>query len=345
MKSTMKLIFFITLFAGFSLAYSQPPSGGRMLLDAVDKTDEIIRRAREVVMESGSDRADQLLVVAERLQKMAKELAFQAVNNSNTDMGERAGRITMDARQRAEQAIAITHQSEENEDYVRRRLERTDDLIRRISENLGSEAQSNIGTIFETARDRQGRAQELFRNRQLKMALQLTIQTEKSLEKLADRARGYTASKKRYLELSERYVMLSEQMAATGVAKQSEANGQVASADQLHTQAETMAENDNFVRAEQVMEKAVEMLSRLTETAREPAKVKSALENLQSRADDVREKVASSNNATVQDLYQKALDHLAKASTLNHSGNFEAAAAQLQAARELLSRVTAGLGD
>jgi len=344
MKFAITLFLAITIFAAFSIGHTQPGSG-RLLLDAVDKTDAVISKAREVVTESGSDRANQLLVVAQRLQQMAKELAYQAINGSNLVMGARAGRMTLNARLRAEQAIAITRQSEENEDYVRRRLDRTDDLIQRITQNLGSDAPANILTLLDAARERQGRAVELFRNRRLKMALRLTIQTEKSLDKQADNAGGYSVARKRYQELSDRYLALSEQIDASDKSMSSDVQKQVAAADQFRDQAETMAENGNFARAEQTLEKGVEILSRLTESAREPAKVKGALENLKNRADGLNDKVIASGNSATKNLYRTALEHIEKASDLYRSGNFEAAAAQLQAARELLNQVASSLGD
>jgi hypothetical protein len=345
MKLTITLLVVLIVTAGFSVAYAQPGNNGRMLLDAVEKTDAVISKARDVVTESGSDRANQLLVVAQRLQRMAKELAYQAISGSNLAMGARAGRMTLNARLRAEQAIAITRQSEENEDYVKRRLDRTDDLIQRISQNLGSDIPPNIRTLLDAARERQQRAVELFRNRRLKMALQLTIQTEKSLDKLADNAGGYSIAKKRYQELSDRYQALTEQINGSDGQVPSDVQKQIAAADQFRDQAEAMAENGNFIQAEQTLAKGVELLSRLTETAREPAKVKSALESLKNRADGLNEKVTKSGNAAAKSQYRTALEHLEKASDLYRSGNFEAAAAQLQAARELLNQAASSLGD
>jgi hypothetical protein len=57
------------------------------------------------------------------------------------------------------------------------------------------------------------------------------------------------------------------------------------------------------------------------------------------------EKISSSGNSSAKNIYQSALDHLEKAASFYRSGNYEDAAAQLQAARELLNQAASSLGD
>lgn len=314
------------------------------LMETVGKTQDIIEEAKEAVSESGSERARNQLAMAIRLQKAAREMIESAVLFSDA-LGMQVGKYTLGARGRAQRAIAITQQAEENEDYVRGRLERTDELIRQAVEESGDEMPPGLKALIDTAKDQQERARELFRDRRLKASLQLTLQTERSLIRAMERQGTHVRAQKRYQAQLDRYIQLREQIGPGDETGHSEVGELVKNAEALREQAEKLAEQERYGRADKIISQAVESLSREAERLREPAKIKAALDNLGLEMERIRNRVASSNAPGIKEQFRNAEQHISKASDLYAQGNYEAAAAQLQAARQLMHRIARTLGE
>jgi hypothetical protein len=315
------------------------------LASEVGKTDDIIDRAREAVSESGSERARNQLVMAVRLQKMARDLLGRSFSEIDNALAMQIGKYTISARRKAQQAVAITRQAEENEDYVRRRLERTSDLIRRLWEELGDDAPPGIRVLLDTAEDQRERAEELFRNRRLRAALQLAMQVEKSLQQALEQQGGYQRAQKRYLAQAERYLSLQEQIQLAGPDDRPDIAGALINAEQLRVQAENLAAENRYGRADKTMTRAVEALTRAAERLREPAKIKAAQQRLEKEAERIRERLQATGNSQLLARYRNARQHLDKASEMYQQGDYKAAAAQLQAARQVLHGIMRVLGE
>jgi len=312
---------------------------------AIDKTDEIIQQAREVVAESGSERARNQLAMAVRLQGMARDIIVNMLHDLNDTRVTQIGKYTMSARLKAQRAIAIVRQEEENEDYVRRRLEKTDQLIRQVSDEFRESSPPALRLLLDTAEEQQQRAAELFRNRRLKAALQVTIQTEKSLAQALERRDGLMRAQNRFETQMDRYLALRERIETGGDGGSATIADALRNAEKLRTQADDLAAEDKYGRAEKVMTEAVEMLSRVAEQVREPAKIKAALDDLRTEADRIREQVEIHTRRDIQEQFRTMLGHLDKAGQFHDRGDYDAAAAQLQAARQLLSRIKRALGE
>jgi len=312
---------------------------------ALDRTDEIIQRAKDAVSESGSERAQNLLEMALRLQKLARDITGTIDNNNLEVYALRAGQCTINAREKAQRAIAVTRQAEENDDYVRGRLERTDDLIRRVGEKVGDSLPRGLSLLLDTSREKQERALELYRNRRLRAALQLTLQTERTLKEAASQAGSLFKSERRYQSHVDRYFTLWEQIEPTERSDQPGMPAQLDRAEQLKRQAEEFAAKNEYGEAEETMLKAVEILSLVAEGLREPGKIKSAIDDLQQQADRLEERLAAKSDRELQNQYQNAREHLQKAAVSYKRGELDDAAAHLQAARQVLTRIEQMLGD
>ncbi len=315
------------------------------LRDEVGRTDMILERAREAVSESGSERARNQLIIAVRLQKMAKELLAMPMQDFTQTRALQIGKYTASARQRAQQAVAITRQAEENEDYVRRRMERSEELIRKLREVAGDEMPPGLRMLLETSVDQQERARELFRNRRLRAALQLTMQVERSLQQAIDQRGGHWRAQKRYEAQVERYLSLQEQVQVGGPDDSPEIIDALRKAEQFRQQAQNEAGENRYGRAEKTMMRAVEALTRAAERLREPAKIEAALKYLTEEAERIRERIQMSGDPDVQARYRNARQHLEKASEMYKQREYEAAAAQLQAARQVLHGIMEAVGD
>ncbi|MCK5125386.1 MAG: hypothetical protein KAR42_03940 [candidate division Zixibacteria bacterium] len=348
MKKLLIIIGLLTLIAGLTgdlLAQGGGGNGGTgdggdRLLAAMNRTDEVIAQAKVVVLESGSKRAEQVLKTAISFQMVSRKMSVVAISNMDVAMGLRAGQKTLDARARAKRAIAITRQAGENQDYVRQRLEKTQGLINRIENRSGEETPGNISQLFDTAKDKQKRAVEFFRSGKLKASLQMTMQAQKSLEKISQRLSGVNQYTKKYQNTLERYFQLEERIREASLSENKEVKKKLQAANIKMQEANELYDNGRYQKADKAMQRAVETLYRLAEKMRDPARIQSELTKLKRVAEKLKEGVTVSHQHQLEEMYRSAIEHLNKAELLSQRGEFNTAAAQLQAARQILNRIS-----
>jgi len=335
---TMALIVFGAVFAGAQ------QEGRVRLQNAYNKTQDVIERAKEAVMESGSIRARNQLEMAIKLQNLAGELLRSDDIVYNDAMALRAGRYTLGARDKAQKAIAITLQAAENEDYVRRRLQSADEMIRRIENEAGPDIPPGLRAMLDSAREKQQRAREFFRNRRLKASLQLTLQVEKALKKIIDRVGGYRLSADNYQAQTDRYLSLKERIERFGDSEGAQIRLRLEEAERFRKRADDLAVDGRYGRAEKEIGRAVEILSRTAENLRQPAKIEAALKDIKKQAKIIGREVDQIGQPENRRQYRTALEHIEKAEALHKNNEHELAAARLQAARQLLARISDRLG-
>ncbi|NMC44524.1 MAG: hypothetical protein GYA46_11450 [candidate division Zixibacteria bacterium] len=316
---------------------AQNPHDIATLRAELEQTDEVIIQAREAVAESGSERARAQLTAAEKLQERAWSLGNAAIAEDNVQLAKQARKFTDKARQRAEQALAVTRQAEENDDFVRRRIEATDDLIAATQEKLTGDSPPEFRVMFDSAREKQQRAREFLQSRRLKMALQMTLQAQKSLNRILDGLGLQEKAQREYDALQERYLSLSRQTAASD---HPEADARRRQAEQMRSEAEQQAADGRYAQAERTLRKAVEILAALQQSADGPQMIAASLEELTRWADRLAPQVQTSTDPKAHRLYDAARDHLTQGAALAQQGNYERAAKRLQAARQTLSELS-----
>jgi flagellin-specific chaperone FliS len=335
----------LLVISGFASAQNYETDQQQRLGYALEKTDEIINRAREVVHESGSERARLILQAAIKLQESARNLSERAFDFTDASMGMQSSRRTLDARGKAQRAIAITRQAGENEEFVRRKLENTEEKMRRLEEQIGPNAPNQISELFDSTREKQRRATELFRNRRLKPSLQMTIQVEKALEDITRHINKNNRLENHYLKQADDYLQLIERINSSELSGNPEVQERLRVAEQVKERAQSFYANENHRQAEKAIGEAIDILRKLGEQLRDPIRIKQALENIQNVNDRLRERVQQSDDRQIRNLYGNAQEHISNARTSFQNSRFEAAASQLQAARLLLTRVSKLLGE
>lgn len=346
MKRHTPILFVFLLLLSTGSAFAQGNGGGGgmdfgRMWSAIEKTDEVIERAKVAVQESGSERAYQELKAAVTLQSVARKIADDAVT---IEMGLRAGSRTLQARAKAERAIAITRQAGENEDFVRKRLERTQDMIQRMEGRTDNDTPGNIKQLIDSAKDRYQRALEYYRNGRLKPALQITLQIQKSLENAMQKLGGIDNIERQYQYSLERFYGLEERIQESGIASDQAVEQQLQAARSLKDKAQQAYSAQRFVQAEMKIRKAVERLYRLAERLKAPARIENELETLKRRAATLKDEIPH-DNLQLNKMYQNAEKHLNKAQQQFRKKQYDGAAAQLQATRQILRRIRDSLGD
>ena len=293
-------------------------------------TDDLIRHARNMIKESGIDKGLELL-------NMAVELQNQAHNLGTLRRYESGLRFTLRARDKARQAITVNRQASENENLVQRQLERTDNLIGRFGSAVPSESRPMFESVFTNARENQRLAWEFYHQRQLRPALKLSRQAERTIRNLADQVKARMGQENR-LENQLRQAEAELERAATLMAtcENNDAAKIYEQARQTFQEGRRLAGDGAPLRAANAIRQARQLMRRLPELCDET----SGREHLNRMVEQLRRDLDisgpfirdSGDNRAVKFL-ETALEHLNEADQACDSGQEEVCAANIKAAQ------------
>lgn len=151
------------------------------LMGELDRTDDILTRAREVVIATNSPQAKVIYDKAVTLQAQALEQFQLGPAGGHWNF---SSKLTLQARLRAQEAIAAGRDSQQNETALLRRLERAQDLLDQARGAFGQADHSSLESLYLSAERNLERAWEFFRQQHFRAALKLTNQVERTAEKM-----------------------------------------------------------------------------------------------------------------------------------------------------------------
>ena len=161
-------------------------AGGEMLQAELDRTDQLIERSQGVVMASGSTAAVDVFNLAVKLQTQAK-----AEFNTHTPAGYIECRLlTMSARDKVHLALRLVAPgqggggNELQDGAVQRRLDQAGNNLDRAQDVISESTNSNLGALYQAARNNLDRAWEFYRSKQYRPALKLADQVNMAAEKI-----------------------------------------------------------------------------------------------------------------------------------------------------------------
>lgn len=343
MKLALKTILTLLLIFNTGTILAQDGNQYReRLQQAMDRTEEVLQKAREAVAESDSRRAQNLLEVALKLQDQAQQL-----NSASSGTAEllAAGKFTVMAREKAEQAVAVARQDERNNEFVNNRLEQTDQMLYRAEQIVNGDGPPRIRKLLETARTKQERAREFYRNNRLKMALQVTLQAQKALEKVYELGGNALKAQQNYNNLTERYYLLRDKMELSGYDDSKPVREQLERAEQFRLQAAEAAEANHYGQAANIMSQGVRALSEEAERLKEPQRLQNRYQYLTNQIEQIQEQVQNSGDEQILRLFKAAQHHLQKGLASYENNDFDGAAIQLQAANQNMIQVMRVLGE
>jgi hypothetical protein len=306
--------------------------GDRAMIRAeVMKTDDIISEVRDVVTLSRSVRARDVLNISVKLQTIAKDMM-----RMGRDIN--ALKYTRDAREKAQQALAITRQADENEDILRRRMERAEEMINRVKEQMPADAPQQVRTLYEAAQKQFQRSQEYYHNHQFKAALELSIQVERTLRKILEMSGNHLQARERFHHLAVRYERLREAAEGARAADRDRVKLALEQATKLRESAEEQYSEQRYIAAERQMQRAVETLTGVVAADDTKGRISSFLDEQHERLQLVSERAALAGNDKVRKALENAQRHMKKARELYAQEKYTAAAEQLAAARNQMDR-------
>jgi hypothetical protein len=184
---TLSFVLLIALTVVASSAYSQNDQllSIRALLE---RTDDVIAQAEHVIASTNSIGTRSALGAAITLQKSAWDWYYKASSESNptvqSSLLSQARKLTLEACDQAQGAIAASRKSEQSETVLLRKLEQLSDLVDRTSENWGSNPTATRGSVMESVRSNLERAWEFYRNGQYRLSLGLCNQVDQTVRRI-----------------------------------------------------------------------------------------------------------------------------------------------------------------
>jgi len=164
-------------------AHAQTGDMGGRLEQELQRTDEIIQRATELVRDAGNAQAAELV---------KKAVAIQSEAHMSFRNGRRAMSATQTktARELAQRAMGLVMRPEERKERVQVELERTDEMLQGAKEKMTPDWPETAMALLSGAGRQQENAWEYYRADQLRPALRLTLQVREILRKLQRQMAG-----------------------------------------------------------------------------------------------------------------------------------------------------------
>lgn len=314
------------------------------------QTNQVINRAQNVIEEANRYRhlelvrfainaSEKILVQARQLQDQAREqlnasdLTHIQIGNAHTT---RARELAWDAISVIKKASdKIVRQADENENLVLRQLEKADQLIDRIKSDVNPEDAGNrMMALFDSARENQRRAWEMFRNGNLRPALKLSNQAEKSLHKIEELLQAETTVQNR---LRNQLHQLEMQLAQTRERLQScesnEAAEFLTQAQHAYQEAVAFAAQNQPGRAEQAYKNARKFARKASAMCDDQDLLENRIRFMNQELERLAETIGPDGDPAVRKLMEKAREHLRKATGLCERGDREECAANIKAAQ------------
>lgn len=138
------------------------------VLSQLERTREMLERARGRIEECNQDRPRALLSAASDMQRRAEDAAHGGHYLA-------ALQLTMGARERVLRALRQCNVADDDQDGAERGLHRTDEVIQRAQEHLGNNPPERARALLARATESQARAEQEIRDRHFDSGLRLTL--------------------------------------------------------------------------------------------------------------------------------------------------------------------------
>lgn len=138
-----------------------------LVLKAIERTDQIIAKAKGKAFLADNQRAFSLLEIAIRNQQKAKEFYHEHKLKV-------ALKLTLKARESAQKSIDLAEQKNKLERFAKKELEKTDKLIDKASPIVKENGNVRAQDLFDKGADRQEMAKDLFGQKRFNVAIKNT---------------------------------------------------------------------------------------------------------------------------------------------------------------------------
>ena len=303
-----------------------------VLRTELERTDQLIERAKEAVQASQAP-------VARLNLKAAIDLQAQAWRAFQNEYPRLAARLSLQAREKAKKAIAAGRMSEQSKHVVQAKLERTTEMLERARELFVDQNDSHYRAILESARDNLDKAWEFYRSAKFRAALMLANQAEKALDKLirtSDRNNRNQLDYGRRVEAAQQ--LLERLRSPMADCESTNAQKLAQHAFEAYERANDFAASDRFQAAIQALQRSRKMANQALRECRGDDALINRHEKLKNEFERLVENVAFSDDRG-QKFLEMAAEQLRLAQEALDNDRPETAAAALKACEMTLSQL------
>jgi HEPN domain-containing protein len=334
------------ILAFFAIVGSASGQGHDDIQAALEKTDNLLEQARDIIREAGSDRGTVGMRSAEELQKQA----WDAYHHGQRG---RALQFTERARDEIYRALGSIRQSEDNDNEVERQLERTDAVLSEARDRLGPGKARMPTQRLDGAFNQQRRAWDLYRERRLRPALKLTLQARESVLRLGGGASGNRqgmdadprAMEARLERLTEATDRVGERVSQGDNSRAEEiwkrATENLKNAEEALNAGDTRRADHLLRQVREGLDRAMRLVLREVRTDEVGVLIEAATE----RWELLQPVVSDADENRLRNWHEQAGESLERANQAVSDGNLRRALVQTRRAVELLDKIENELGD
>lgn len=308
---------------------------------ALERTDQIIERAREMVRGSNAPASALTLEQAIGIQNRA----WENFKRGTADGYTFAAKLTLQARELAKKALANARLSEQGNDAVENRLQRTEELLRRAHEQLPGNVDESLRTLFDTARRNLAQAWEFYRNGQYRPAVKLAAQVEKTARRLLEignRQQNLSVNFERRLNANKEFIDRIQKQVAN--CNSETARNLLAQARAALDQASELGSKGRYEAATKQLQQARRLASQAADLCGRARELRTAFDRLKAEAERVRDEIPR-NDETAKKLMEQVFSQLENARQFMDNQDSEGTAAALKAAQLTLKQLRRYLND
>lgn len=328
MKRTIAIITILAVAVAAAPLMAQSGQAMRERVQAeLERTDEILERARDAVRQTESSPA-----------KLAYEQGFRIQEGAWTQFRGNAYapayKSTLQARERAQTALAAARNTMQNEDALLRRLERAEDLLQQARERLADSNGSGdaLRAVYQSARENLDRAWEFYHGRQYRAALKLANQVERAARKLiasgSQQARA-DINYQRRAEIVHRFLTQAREM--MGDCDSEAAYRLMEQARETYEMARRAHGESNHEAALQMLQNSHELSNQAMRECGGEQSIRARQSRFRTQADLLAEEIDPGDDLA-HGLLAKVNEHLDTADAYARDGQIRAAVAALKAA-------------
>jgi hypothetical protein len=298
----------------------------------LERTDEVIDRAKEAV------RAANVPVAVVAL-KQAIELQHGARERYQHRQFLMAYELTLKARELAKNALVRSRLTEQGETVVLRTLEQATELLERAKESMTHGPDGRLWTLYESAKDNLNRAWEFYRAQRYRPALKLANQVKEAARKILEAS---NREMRMYAEFERRFEAVGEviERARDNVAECGNEASQslLEQAVNAYQRSRELASQHQFDAALRNLQKAHRMAIEASKGCNGVGALDRRYERLKNEAGRVSEMIPLDNDAA-RKLLNQVYDQFELAEDFISRNQTEAATAALKAAQLTLHQV------
>lgn len=303
-----------------------------MLKLELTHTERLIQQVSEAIYTTDNPLAILTLDKAKEIQSRARE-AFR----EQTDIGYKtAGLLTMKARELAKSALSNSRQANQFEAQVAKKLERSENLLRRARETINEDS-PQLMALFESARNNLHRGREFFRNHRFRPAVKLADQVEKMARKILSARSGSKSGRvqfeRRKETIGERIRNLRNELSQC---KSIRAQELIEQAEKVYRQADKFGEKEKWGKGLRLLQKARKFAQQAIHDCEGSQRLRQNLQHLEALAARIAESLPNLNaniREVVARLLNQSKDQLRLAADFISEENLDAARASLRGAQ------------